>query len=54
MIDYKAEYNKWNPHLATGKQLDSIGDLLGFKRSKGRFWPESDKDFRVRILGSGF
>lgn len=50
MIDYKAEYNKWNPQLATGDQLDAIGDLVGFKRIKGRFWPESDKDYRVRIL----
>lgn len=50
MIDYKAEYDKWNPNLATGEQLDAIGYLVGFKRIKGRFWPESDKDFRCRIL----
>lgn len=50
MIDYKKEFEKWNPNTATGVQLDAIGELCGLVRKKGRFCPESDNDFRKTIL----
>lgn len=50
MIGYNKEFEKWNPNTAIGADLDAIGELCGLVRKRGRFWPESDSNFRKTIL----
>lgn len=40
---------KYNPYLATGEDLDRIGELCGLEREYNE-WLESDMDFRIRVL----
>jgi len=47
--ELKKDYNKYNPYLATGEDLDRIGELCGLKREYNE-WLESDRDFRIRVL----
>lgn len=43
------EYERYNPHTATGADLDTIGRMMNLEREITE-WLESDREYRTKIL----